>query len=49
MKVTDFVLKFDGQGRRYFQNVAEYETKKRESKTNDKDVQSARVYEISGK
>ena len=28
MKVTDFVLKFDGQGRRYFQNVAEYERKK---------------------
>lgn len=27
MKKTDFVLRIDGQGRRYYLNVAQYETK----------------------
>ena len=47
MKVTDFVIKVDGQRRHYFQNVAQYETKNhRGSEMNDEDVQSAKIYEI---
>ena len=43
-------FKVDGQRRRYFQNIAHYETKNYSgSETNDEDVQSARVYEIPGK
>ena len=50
MKVIDFVIKVDGHRRRYFQNVAQYELKNHKgSEMNDEDVQSARIYEISGK
>ena len=50
MKVTDFVIEVDGRRRRYFHNVAQYETKNhRGIETNDEDVQSASIYEITGK
>lgn len=49
MKKTDFVLRTDGQGRRYYLNVAQYETKHhRGSDVNDFDASSARIYEIPG-
>ena len=51
MKVSDFVIKVDGQRRCFFQNVARYETKNHcdiGSEMNDEDVQSARIYEIPG-
>ncbi|XP_061191067.1 uncharacterized protein LOC133198896 [Saccostrea echinata] len=49
MKKTDFVLRTDGQGRRYYLNVAQYETKNhRGSDVNDHDASSARIYEIPG-
>ncbi|XP_061186627.1 uncharacterized protein LOC133194735 isoform X2 [Saccostrea echinata] len=49
MKKTDFVLRTDGQGRRYYLNVAQYETKNhRGSDMNDYDASSARIYEIPG-
>lgn len=49
MKKTDFVLRRDGQGRRYYLNVAQYETKNhRGSDVNDYDAPSARIYEIPG-
>lgn len=45
----DFVLRTDGQGRRYYLNVAQYETKNhRGSHVNDYDASSARIYEIPG-
>lgn len=47
MKKTDFVLRTDGQGRRYYLNVAQYETKNhRGNDINDYDASSARIYEI---
>ena len=50
MKVTDFVLKVDGQIWCFFQNFAHHETKKnRGSEVNDEDVQSSRIYEIACK
>lgn len=49
MKKTDFVLTPDGQGRIYYLNVAQYETKNhRWSNVNDYDASSARIYEIPG-
>lgn len=49
MKKTDFVLRTDGQGRRYYLNVAQYETKyHRGSDVNDYDASSTRIFEIPG-
>jgi hypothetical protein len=49
MKKTDFVLRTDGHGRRYYLNIAQYETKNhRGSDVNDYDATSARIYEIPG-
>ena len=49
MKKTDFVLKQDAQGRRFYQNKAQYETKNhREEDLGDDDNESARIYENTG-
>lgn len=49
IKKTDFVLRTDGQGRRYYLNVAQYETKNhRGSDVNYYDASSAGIYEILG-
>ncbi|XP_052675647.1 uncharacterized protein LOC128157230 isoform X3 [Crassostrea angulata] len=49
MKKTDFVLRTDGQGRRYYLKVAQYETKHhRGSDVNAFNASSARIYEIPG-
>lgn len=49
MKKTDFVSRTDGQGRRYYLKVAQYETKHhRGSDVNAFNASSARIYEIPG-
>jgi hypothetical protein len=50
MSKGDFQLKHDSQGRRYYQNVAKYETSNhRGDDLMDEDTDSARIYEITGK
>lgn len=49
MKKHDFKIKCDGQGRKYYQNIAKYQTKNhRGDDLNDDDVDSPRIYEIPG-
>lgn len=49
MKKTDFKVKTDGQGRRFYQNSVNYQTKNhRGADLNDEDVDLARIYEIPG-
>ena len=50
MSKADFQLKHDSQGRRYYQNVAKYETNNhRGDDLMDEDTDSARIYEIPSK
>ncbi|XP_062613233.1 uncharacterized protein LOC134275012 [Saccostrea cucullata] len=49
MKKTDFVLKSDSHGRRYYINFAKYETKNhRGADVGDDDSSSGRIYEMPG-
>ena len=49
MQISDFVSKTDSSGRRYYQNVAKYETKNhRGGDVTDDDPAGARIYEIAG-
>ena len=50
MSKADFQLKHDSQGRRYYKNVAKYETNNhRGDDLMDEDIDSTSIYEIPGK
>jgi hypothetical protein len=49
MKKSDFIVKTDAQGRRFYANVAKYETKNhRGSDVADDDMSPGRIYEMPG-